>query len=155
MAIASDRRGQAALLWFPIVLIFLYMSIYFMSTYNTNVALEHAAARVMREKCDSVLTTLQHANAPGSQSSLMDHVYQHLALEEQTIPENKLKLYIRNVLTSVSVTNYDIGFIAVHENKEFEVYTGAGRIPLYQSSLSLVYGPEELTVAVQFLKGDS
>jgi hypothetical protein len=153
MAVASERRGQAALLWFPIVLIFLYMTIYFMSTYNTNAALERAAERVMREKCNSVLVTLQNVNAPNSEASLMDHVYQHLTLEDQIVPENELRSYIRNVLASVNVSGYGLGFVASYENQKFKVYAGAEGELLHQSSLTLAYGPQELTVAVQFLGG--
>jgi hypothetical protein len=153
MAVASERRGQAALLWFPIVLIFLYMTIYFMSTYNTNAALERAAERVMREKCDSVLVMLQNVNAPDSETSLMDHVYQHLTLGDQTVSENELRSYIRNILASVNVSGYGLGFVASHENQKFEVYAGAEGELLHQSSLTLAYGPQELTVTVRFLGG--
>lgn len=142
------ERGQAGLLWFPVVLIFLYMTIFFMCAYSSGSALEQAAARVMQGRSEGIIDVLRSAPAPGTQAPLLEQISERLVLQTST---DEFKPYVKRVLETVKPTNYDVIFIARFEDRVFEVRTGDASNLRYQLDSKLPHAGYTIDVLVQFL----
>jgi len=142
------ERGQAGLLWFPVVLIFLYMTIFFMCAYSSGSALEQAANRVMQQKSGGIITTLRTAPAPGTQAPLLEQISERLVLQTSA---DEFKPYVKHVLEAAKPSNYDVAFIVRLEDRAFEVHTGDANSLRYQLNSKLSHAGHTIDVFVQFL----
>jgi len=142
------ERGQAGLLWFPVVLIFLYMTIYFMCAYSSGSALEQAANRVMQQKSEGIIITLRAARLPGAAVPLLEQISERLVLQT---PADELKPYTKHVLEATRPSNYDVAFTARFGDRTFEVRTGDASNLSYQLSQKIVHAGHTIDVLVQFL----
>ena len=142
------ERGQAGLLWFPVVLIFLYMTIYFMCAYSSGSALEQAAARVMQQKSEGIIATLRAAPAPGAEVPLLEQISERLVLQIQA---DELKPHVERVLEATRPSNYDVIFIARFGDRAFEVRTGDAKNLRHRLRQTIVHGGQTIEVLVQFL----
>ena len=142
------ERGQAGLLWFPVVLIFLYMTIFFMCAYSSGSVLERAADRVMQQKSEGIIATLRAAPAPGARVSLLEEISERIVLQIST---DELGPYVERILEAARPSNHDVAFTARFGNSVFEVRTGDARSLRYQLSEKIAYAGYTIDVLVQFL----